>query len=112
MEGKWLSILEYANFKDKSISTVRRYIKANRVKYREENGKYYIWTKNYFNHNPTPKDEREITKLRFELERLNLKLREVQEENEELKMLVNILEDTHNKKINISNLPELPIENN
>ena len=47
MEGKWLSIIEYANYKKKSISTVRRYIKANRVKYKEDQGKYYILCKNY-----------------------------------------------------------------
>lgn len=110
MDGKWLSILEYASFKDKSISTVRRYIKAKRVKFKEENGKYYIWTKNYFNHSPTPKDEREITKLKFELERAKNKIQLLQEENEELHMLVKLLESSQNINPNLPSLPELPIE--
>lgn len=111
MDGKWLSILEYASFKDKSISTVRRYIKAERVKYKEENGKYYIWVKNFYNHSHSPKDEREISKLRFELERANNQIKILQEENEELKMLVNILEDKNtNLGLIPPTLPELPIE--
>ena len=48
MEGKWLSVLEFAAHKKKSISTVRRYIKANRVKHKEENGKYFIFVKIFY----------------------------------------------------------------
>ena len=37
--GVWMSILEYASFKSISISTIRRYIKAERVKTKKEGGK-------------------------------------------------------------------------
>ena len=47
MDGRWLSILEFANYKGKSVSTIRRYIKAERVKFKEENGKYFIWARDY-----------------------------------------------------------------
>ena len=42
-DGIWLPILEYANVKNISISTVRRGIKSGRFKYKEENGKYLIF---------------------------------------------------------------------
>lgn len=107
MEGKWLTVLEYASFKNKSISTVRRYIRANRVKYKEENGKYFIWTKNYFGEFQTKQEQREIVKLRFEVERLNAELKNIKEENEELKMLINILEQKSGPT-QLPDLPELP----
>lgn len=104
MDGKWLSVLEYATFKDKSISTVRRYIKANRVKYKEENGKYYIFTKNFFD--PKLKKESEELELKFENERLKKDIRRISEENEELRMLVNIYES---QKLTSRDLPTLPV---
>lgn len=39
---EWLPIVEYAAKKRISISTVRRYIKANRVQFKQDNGKYFI----------------------------------------------------------------------
>ena len=42
MEEQWLSILDYARFKGISISTIRRYIKAERVRFKKENGKYML----------------------------------------------------------------------
>lgn len=108
MDGKWLSILEYAAFKKKSISTVRRYIKANRVKHKEENGKYFIWTKN-FNTNVT-QDEKDQLEIRFENERLKKENRILKEELFELRMLVNIYESEKNQKTSVPELPELPRE--
>lgn len=35
--------MDYAIKKSVSISTLRRYIKSNRIKYRTENGKYMLW---------------------------------------------------------------------
>ena len=111
MDGKWLSILEYAAFKKKSISTVRRYIKANRVKYKEDNGKYFIWTKNY-NPNITEVEKSQL-EIRFENERLKKENRILVEELAELRMLVSIYESEkkiiHSKPI-LPQLPELPRE--
>ena len=108
MEGKWLSILEYASFKNKSISTVRRYIKANRVKHKEDCGKYYIWAKN-FNQNST-QDEKDQLEIRFENERLKKENRILNEELAELRMLVTIYESEKNQKPQLPELPELPSE--
>ena len=111
MEGKWLSVLEFAAYKKKSISTVRRYIKANRVKHKEENGKYFIWTKNYIPVHST--QEKDQLTLKFELERLKKENQELKEELAESKMLIELYESGHmlvNKtKKTPPELPELPL---
>jgi hypothetical protein len=106
MDGKWLSVLEYASYKNKSISTVRRYIKANRVKYKDDNGKYFIWVKNYTDDKTG--EEKEILQLKLENERLKKENRIIKEEINELKMLVQIYESE--KALNKNKLPELPTE--
>lgn len=103
MEGKWLSILEYAAYKKKSISTVRRYIKANRVKFKEDNGKYFIWTKNFVE--TSDETQKESLELKFENQRLKKEIRLLTEELAEMKMLVSIYESEKNKE---PILPQLP----
>ncbi|MCT4642437.1 MAG: hypothetical protein N4A33_09085 [Bacteriovoracaceae bacterium] len=102
MEGKWLSILEYAAYKKKSISTVRRYVKAQRVKTREENGKYFIWTKGYIDNQSL--NEKESLELKFENERLKKENKTLKEQLAEYQMLVRIYESTKDE------LPSLPGE--
>lgn len=92
-DGIWLSILDYATTKKTSISTIRRSIKAGHLKFREENGKYYIWTRRIV---PAGIDLSEIDKLI----RQNQKL--VEEVND-LKMLLSVYENTNNMA-----LPEIP----
>lgn len=104
LEGKWLSVLEFASYKNKSISTVRRYIKANRVKFKDENGKYYIWVKNY--QEESSSEEKVLMELKFENERLKKENRIIKEEINELKMLVQLYES--NQALNKSKLPEIP----
>lgn len=107
MEGRWLSILEFANYKGKSISTVRRYIKADRVKHKEDNGKYYIWAKDY--QSAETENEKEALELRFENERLKKENRQLGEEVAELQMLVKLYEEEKNK-LGKRDLPDLPAE--
>ncbi len=90
MEGKWLSVLEFASYKGKSISTVRRYIKANRVKHKDVQGKYYIWVKNY--KSDINDEERELFELKLENQRLKKENRVLMEELAEVKMLINLYE--------------------
>jgi hypothetical protein len=107
MEGKWLSVLEYASFKKKSISTVRRYIKAERVKFKEENGKYFIWVKNFIS-NKMLEDKEQLT-LKFEMESLKKENRELQEQISEAKMLIQLYENGQMlPQRNAMNLPNLP----
>jgi hypothetical protein len=42
MEPQWIPILDYAVLKGVSTSTLRRYIKANKIQYRIENGRYLL----------------------------------------------------------------------
>lgn len=108
MDGKWLSILEYANYKNKSISTVRRYIKAGRVKFKEENGKYFIWAKKYLASTSKLDEEKEILKLRLENDQLKLENRKLTEQLSEMKMLSEVLENENKKYRLRMELPELP----
>lgn len=106
MEGKWLSVLEFAAYKKKSISTVRRYIKANRVKYKDENGKYLIWTKNYIPNQTAY--EKEVLSLKLEMERLKKENIEVKEELAEHKMLIELYENGQMLPDKKQELPALP----
>lgn len=103
-DGIWLPILEYANVKNISISTVRRGIKSGRFKYREENGKYLIWTK--------ADVAQKNVEIAFEIELLKKENKQLAEEVADLKMLLSIYEK--NGKIeNIESwelLPPLPLE--
>ncbi len=96
-EGIWLSILDYANVKKTSISTIRRAIKAGHVKYKEENGKYLIWTKEIA-------IQKEELSMKLENEFLKKRNRELEEEVNDLKMLLQVYESN----IHSEQLPPLP----
>lgn len=93
-DGIWLSILEYSNFRGISVSTIRRYIKSSRVKFKKEDGKYLIFvTRERFNQKTTTKVEMVDNKFyEEELNQLKNELRILKEENEDLKMLVHLYE--------------------
>jgi len=94
-EGTWLTINDYSQLKNISISTIRRHIKANLVKWKNVEGKYHIWTAT------KPEDidlkkEGELIALKLELQRLQLENRRLQEEMSEMRMLVTIYEGQQN----------------
>lgn len=99
-DGIWLSVIEYANAKKTSISTIRRSIKAGLVKHREENGKYFIWTKEIKSDYSAEKNE---LGLKLEIEFIKRQNRELLEELNDLKMLLNVYENQTSSK-----LPPLP----
>jgi hypothetical protein len=99
-EGIWLSILEYATVKKSSISTIRRSIKSGVLKHKEENGKYYIWTKE------AVLEKEELSK-KLEIEFLKKKNRELKEEVEDLKMLLQVYE-SNMKNVSEITLPPIP----
>jgi hypothetical protein len=96
-EGIWLSILDYANVKKTSISTIRRSIKAGHLKFKEENGKYFIWTREV---KSEVLSEKSALAHKLELEFLQRQNRELQQEIEDLKMLLSVYENQQ--------LPQLP----
>ena len=89
-EGIWLSINDYSRYKNVSISTIRRHIKNNILKNREENGKYFIYVAS--GARLKLREEEELLRSRLENELLKTKIRELSEENNELKMLVELYE--------------------
>ena len=90
-EGNWLSILDYSHYKKVSISTIRRHIKVNLVKWKEVEGKYLIWTPAATS-DIDLKRESELMSLKFELQRLKLENRRLAEELAEAKMLIGLYE--------------------
>jgi hypothetical protein len=72
----WLSITEFSVTNKMSPSTIRRKIKANTIKFKLEDGKYYLLDEK----TDSPPDDKD--KL----------IRSLREEIAELKMLVKILE--------------------
>lgn len=106
-EGVWLSITDYSRYKNVSISTIRRHIKTNIVRYKEENGKYFIYTPS--SDKVRLKVEEENLKSKLEVEFLRTQIRQLQEENNELRMLVEIYERDNKKNSTILDQPpELP----
>jgi hypothetical protein len=89
VEENWLTILDYASSHNLSISSVRRYIKAGKVDWREENGRYLIRSDRQISH----ADEAGLLKLKLEIEALKMRLRELQAENDDLRTLQKIYEE-------------------
>lgn len=106
-EGVWLSINDYSRYKNVSISTIRRHLKNNILKYKEENGKYFIYVVS--SERVKLREEEELLKTRLESELLRSKIRQLREENNELKMLVALYEGQSDKTIRLDSPPELPL---
>jgi cell shape-determining protein MreC len=105
-EGVWLSINDYSRYKNVSISTIRRHIKNNILKHKEENGKYFIYVPS--TEKVRLREEEETLKIRLEMELLRSQIRQLREENNELKMLVDLYENQNAKPV--MRTTELPPE--
>jgi hypothetical protein len=75
--GRWLSLMDYAMKKNLSLSTLRRYIKAKKIPYKLEGGRYFLW-----DDLPTPQPKAAMTDLQ-----------KAQEEIAELKTLIAYYEE-------------------
>ena len=80
---QWIPIVDYAVLKSISTSTLRRYIKAKKIPYRIENGRYLILVE----------DKPLIRKYWDGTQNLERNLVNAQEQIAELKMLVAIYEE-------------------
>ena len=105
-EGVWLSINDYSRYKNVSISTIRRHIKNNILKHKEENGKYFIYVPS--TEKLRLREEEEVLRIRLETELLRNQIRILKEENNELKMLVELYEKQNQKNVIKDLPPELP----
>jgi cell shape-determining protein MreC len=106
-DGVWLSITDYSIYKKVSVSTIRRHIKNNILKFKEEDGKYLIHVAN-----PDRlklKEEEESLRIKLENELLKSHLRQLREENNELRMLVDLYEgNSQTNSMTLNEPPELP----
>ncbi len=101
-DSVWLSLSDYSRYKSVSISTIRRHIKNNILKHREENGKYFIYVPS--SERVKIREEEELLRAKLELELLRGRIRGLQEENHELRMLVDLYEGNNKSPTP----PELP----
>jgi hypothetical protein len=82
LAGQWLSLMEYATQNDVSLSTLRRHIKANKVQYRSDQGRYFIWSESMKTSKVTtaPSDQStgpEVFQLLQELKRAQIEIAEL-----------------------------------
>lgn len=105
-EGVWLSINDYSRYKNVSISTIRRHIKNNILKYKEESGKYFIYVPS--TEKLKLREEEEVLRIKLEAELLRSQVRQLREENNELKMLVDLYEKQNSKNQRAELPPEIP----
>src|SRR5580658_7103052 len=95
-DEKWIPILDYAVQRGVSTSTLRRYIKANKIKYKLENGRYLLAADSAI-----PMPARPVwdgagaqgISVYVRVRELEEKLAHAQEQISELKMLIAIYEE-------------------
>lgn len=78
--GTWIPLMDFAIKKGVSLSTLRRHIKANKVTFKVENGRYLLWDKN-------------AKEVSSEVRRLERDLLLAREEIAELKTLIALYEE-------------------
>lgn len=78
---KWIPIMDYAMKNNVSVSTLRRYIKANRISFKVEDGRYLL------------QDYDSTTAISEPNENMALALKRAQEEIAELKTLIAYYEE-------------------
>ena len=88
----WLSITEYSTYRNISVSTIRRYIKRGQVKYKQEQGKYFIFVSQDNYQKRGEQKKQQDFELRLSIEKLQGKIKALEEENNDLKMLVQLYE--------------------
>jgi hypothetical protein len=86
--GDWVSLMDYASKKSVSLSTLRRHIKANKVTYKIENGRYLLWDEEVI------AAHSKSTEAQASLEEVQINLQKAQEEIAELKTLIAFYEET------------------
>lgn len=87
--------MEFAVKKGVSLSTLRRHIKANKIPYRVENGRYLLLDNEGFEEQ-TPvvsHDDGRSPHLQSRLQQMENQLKQAQEEIAELKMLIALYEE-------------------
>jgi hypothetical protein len=96
--GAWLPLMDYSMRKGVSLSTLRRYIKAGKVQFKVEEGRYLLFDEEAeqapAQTAQAPGLAHETSQLRFMVSRLELELKSAREEIAELKTLIALYEET------------------
>ena len=92
VKGLWVDVVGYARLTGKSISTIRRYIKANRIKHKFEKGKFYIFVPDEGTTFQRDSLETKFVQLKLENRQLRERLNKIEEERRDLEMLIQIYE--------------------
>lgn len=98
---EWISLMDYANKTGVSLSTLRRHIKAGKIPYRVENGRYLLMDQptEAFVETPAPHryvapvQEEGLAPMQIKVSKLEKDLRRAQEEIAELKTLIAFYEE-------------------
>lgn len=91
--GTWIPLMDYAMQNGVSLSTLRRYIKAGKIQFKSEQGKYLILSSQPASHDWLSPNEFESDLIEGRVSNLEVELKKAQEEISELKMLVAIYEE-------------------
>lgn len=92
--GIWIPLMEYAIKKGISLSTLRRHIKANKVKFKVESGRYLLWDLAQELATPNHPAQHEYSKtLEYEVARLQREVSTYKEEIADLKTLIALYEE-------------------
>jgi len=107
MKGKWLSIQQYSLNNNISISTIRRHIKARKLKNKLVNGKYLIFDPGLDEDSEAPGMTfqcpvlKEVSQRDIQIASLEEENRTLKEQISELKMLLKILEQKSGIKVSV-----------
>ena len=82
--GTWISLMDYSMKRGISLSTLRRYIKAKKLEFKVEKGKYLLWDGELAMNQPS---------IHPDVNPLQSALEKAQEEIAELKMLIALYEE-------------------
>lgn len=102
--SEWIPLVDYAVKTGVSLSTLRRHIKANKVQYKVENGRYLLHFEGSSDHSSLVSGESQDSAqaamdptlqqgLQTKLQKLERDLQKAQEEIAELKTLIALYEE-------------------
>lgn len=93
--GNWVPLMDYAMRKGISLSTLRRHIKANKITFKVEEGRYLLWFEDEKNEpvQTRKSEDDQIPALRNHLAELSIELKKAHEEIAELKTLIALYEE-------------------
>ncbi len=91
----WIPLMDYAIKKGISLSTLRRHIKANKLIFKVENGRYLLWD----SETEQKVSDEQAGLLQKELHKLAMELQKAQEEIAELKTLIALYEENNPQRL-------------